>query len=56
MTLSNNRAKSVRDYLMETGVRGSVLVSKGYGETTPIADNNTTTGRRQNRRIQFTIQ
>jgi outer membrane protein OmpA-like peptidoglycan-associated protein len=56
LKLSDNRAKSVRDYLLEQGVRSSVLISKGYGESNPIADNKTAAGRKQNRRIQFTIQ
>ena len=56
LILSDNRAKSVRSYLLEQGVRSSVLISKGYGESNPVADNGTASGRKQNRRIQFTIQ
>ncbi len=55
MKLSENRALSVRTYLENQGVGTSVISSKGYGETSPIADNNSVEGRRLNRRIQFTI-
>ncbi|PWQ97586.1 OmpA family protein [Leucothrix arctica] len=56
LTLSESRAKAVRDYLLGKGVRSSVLTSKGYGEVNPVATNDTAAGRQLNRRIQFTIQ
>ena len=37
------------------GVNAKRLVVKGYGETQPIAPNNTEAGRRKNRRIEFTV-
>lgn len=55
LALSNDRAKSVREYLLSKGVEGRRITSKGYGETKPIADNNTEEGRQQNRRAEFRI-
>ncbi len=52
-TLSENRAASVREYLASKGVSAAQLTSKGYGESTPIADNNTEVGRLQNRRVEL---
>ncbi len=49
--LSERRANSVRDYLMSKGVSGQRMVAKGYGESKPIADNNTKDGRTKNRRV-----
>jgi outer membrane protein OmpA-like peptidoglycan-associated protein len=50
-SLSERRAKSVADYLMEHGVNSSRLQWKGYGASQPIADNTTAEGRAQNRRV-----
>ena len=55
LKLSENRSKSVVQYLVENGIETSRLSAKGYGETMPIADNNTDTGRAQNRRTEFKI-
>jgi OOP family OmpA-OmpF porin len=52
--LSEARANAVVAYLRSKGVDASRLVSRGYGETKPIADNGTAEGRAQNRRITFT--
>jgi outer membrane protein OmpA-like peptidoglycan-associated protein len=52
--LSEARAKAVVAYLRSKGIDASRLVSRGYGETKPIADNGTADGRAQNRRITFT--
>lgn len=54
-TLSENRAKAVRDYLVAEGIDAARLRSKGYGQDKPIADNNTEEGRAQNRRTELTI-
>ena len=54
--LSVNRANSVRDYLVTNGVIRERVVTTGYGETLPIADNSTDYGRQQNRRVEITLQ
>lgn len=53
--LSENRAKSVVDYLSSHGVDASTLTWKGYGESAPIAPNDTEAGRAKNRRTEFKI-
>ena len=53
--LSENRAKSVYQYLTTNGVAGSRLSYKGYGDTAPIASNATETGRARNRRTEFKV-
>ncbi len=55
MTLSQKRAKSVVEYMIKMGIVAGNLVSKGYGETKPIADNNKDEGRAKNRRVEFKI-
>jgi len=55
MKLSDARAKAVRDYLVKQGIAGDRLVPKGFGETVPVADNNTEEGRYKNRRVDFKI-
>ena len=54
-TLSQQRAKSVTEYLISKGVDASRLQSKGYGMEKPVADNSTEQGRTLNRRVEFTI-
>ena len=54
-TLSQERASSVKKYLVEHGVSSSRLIAKGYGASTPIADNNTEKGKRLNRRTEVRI-
>ena len=55
MKLSQNRANSVRAYLMKRGVDAARMTAMGYGENVPIADNRTAAGRGQNRRVEFII-
>lgn len=54
-TLSDRRANSVREYLISKGIDASRLTSAGFGETKPIASNNTAAGRAQNRRVVMTV-
>lgn len=54
-TLSENRAGSVADYLKTQGVGNSRIKSIGYGETNPVASNETEEGRAENRRVTFVI-
>ncbi|OGQ04091.1 MAG: hypothetical protein A2W61_06545 [Deltaproteobacteria bacterium RIFCSPLOWO2_01_44_7] len=53
--LSDRRAESVRTYLIQKGVESDRLISEGFGESRPVADNNTTEGRAKNRRTEFTV-
>jgi outer membrane protein OmpA-like peptidoglycan-associated protein len=53
--LSERRAVSVYNYLVEKGVSQNMLETIGYGETMPIADNHTRDGRSMNRRVEFKI-
>ena len=53
--LSERRATAVSGYLEGQGTSGSRLTIKGYGETTPKYENNTTDGRTENRRVEFLI-
>ncbi|MDB5024244.1 MAG: hypothetical protein JWP78_1999 [Mucilaginibacter sp.] len=53
--LSVHRASSVKNYLVDNGIRRSRLNIDGRGETEPIADNSTVTGRAQNRRVEIVI-
>ena len=54
-TLSENRANSVKQWLLNNGIEDSRIESKGYGKSKPIADNSTEEGRKQNRRTEFKI-
>jgi outer membrane protein OmpA-like peptidoglycan-associated protein len=53
--LSVRRAQAVRDYLVRAGVAPSRLIARGYGETLPVASNQTAGGRQQNRRVELVI-
>ncbi len=54
-TLSQGRADAVLSALLDRRVLTAKMISKGYGETRPIADNSTEEGRAQNRRIEFKL-
>ena len=53
--LSQRRADSVKSYLMRQGVESSRLSASGLGEGSPVADNDSSTGRQQNRRVEVII-
>ena len=53
LALSGKRAEAVRAFLINNGVAAAMLTAKGYGDTLPIADNTTETGRLKNRRIEY---
>lgn len=55
-TLSEKRAEAVRKELIKLGIDSNRLTSKGWGETKPVADNNTAEGKAQNRRVEFIKQ
>jgi outer membrane protein OmpA-like peptidoglycan-associated protein len=55
LTLSNDRAKSVYEYLIVNGVDVERLSYHGYGDTTPVAKNDTKEGKSKNRRTEFKI-
>ena len=54
-TLSENRAGSVRDYLVQQGVASGSVSSKGFGNTLPVASNENSAGRQQNRRVELLV-
>jgi outer membrane protein OmpA-like peptidoglycan-associated protein len=54
--LSENRAKSVLNYLVENGISSSRITSKGKGSTAPTESNDTEQGRQVNRRVDFKIK
>lgn len=53
--LSDNRARSVMNYILSKGISPSRIISKGYGETKPVVPNDTYDNRQLNRRCEFTI-
>jgi OmpA-OmpF porin, OOP family len=55
LTLSQNRAGSVREYLIQKGVAANRVTAKGYGDTQPVAYNTTEEGKQKNRRTEVRI-
>ena len=53
--LSDNRARSVMEYIISKGIDPGRITSHGYGETVPVATNDTDEGRQLNRRVEFKI-
>jgi outer membrane protein OmpA-like peptidoglycan-associated protein len=54
-TLSENRANSVRAYLIAQGIDPTSITAVGYGKSNPVASNDTSSGRQQNRRVEIII-
>jgi outer membrane protein OmpA-like peptidoglycan-associated protein len=53
--LSENRAASVRDYLVQQGVGNDSVTAKGFGNSSPVASNDLAAGRQQNRRVELVV-
>ena len=53
--LSERRAGSVRDYLAKENIPAASMTSQGFGETQPVASNDTAAGRQQNRRVELVV-
>lgn len=53
--LSEKRAETVRAYLIQQGLAEAGVTSRGFGETSPIADNSTAEGRQRNRRVEIVV-
>jgi outer membrane protein OmpA-like peptidoglycan-associated protein len=54
-TLSQNRAAAVKDFLVAQGVSPSNITSQGFGKNDPVADNSTSSGRAENRRVNMVV-
>ncbi len=54
-TLSENRAGSVRSYLVEEGVSTNSVTAQGFGNTSPVASNDNSAGRQENRRVELVV-
>jgi outer membrane protein OmpA-like peptidoglycan-associated protein len=53
--LSENRADSVRNYLVSQGISANAVGTAGFGEAKPVASNDSPTGRQQNRRVELIV-
>jgi len=53
--LSQSRAGAVRDYLVQQGVNSASVTSKGFGNMSPVASNNSAAGRQENRRVELVV-
>jgi outer membrane protein OmpA-like peptidoglycan-associated protein len=54
-TLSEQRATSVRSYLVAQGLDAAGITATGFGKSSPVADNSTSAGRQQNRRVEIVV-
>jgi chemotaxis protein MotB len=55
LVLSQKRAETVMNFMISQGVKQDLVSAQGFGETDPIAPNDTATGRAQNRRVELTL-
>jgi outer membrane protein OmpA-like peptidoglycan-associated protein len=53
--LSEKRAETVRDYLVQQGIAADAIAASGFGKTAPVASNDTPEGRKQNRRVELVL-
>ena len=53
--LSQQRADTVRSYLIEQGLQDASVLSMGFGKTSPVAGNDTPAGRQKNRRVEIVV-
>ena len=53
--LSDRRANTVRDFMIQQGVSGSTISARGLGESQPVASNDTAVGRQMNRRVEMIV-
>jgi outer membrane protein OmpA-like peptidoglycan-associated protein len=53
--LSENRAESVRTYLVQQGIASNGVATRGFGDSQPVASNDTAAGRQQNRRVELVV-
>jgi outer membrane protein OmpA-like peptidoglycan-associated protein len=53
--LSEQRSGAVRDYLTQQGVPAGSVTAKGFGKSQPVASNDTSAGRQQNRRVELVV-
>jgi outer membrane protein OmpA-like peptidoglycan-associated protein len=53
--LSHNRARSVMEYILSKGISSARIIAQGYGETKPVAPNDSEENRQLNRRVEFKI-
>ena len=55
LKLSQQRADTVRDFLVSQGLSADIITAKGFGQADPVADNSTAAGRKQNRRVEIIV-
>jgi outer membrane protein OmpA-like peptidoglycan-associated protein len=55
LKLSENRARTVAEYLVDASIRSERIIYKGYGMSVPVAGNETAEGKAQNRRTEIKI-
>jgi outer membrane protein OmpA-like peptidoglycan-associated protein len=53
--LSRRRAESARTYLLESGIKADTVQAMGFGESQPVASNDSAAGRQQNRRVELVV-
>jgi outer membrane protein OmpA-like peptidoglycan-associated protein len=53
--LSEQRANTVRGYLIQQGLSADAVTARGFGKTAPVADNSTAAGRQKNRRVELVV-